>query len=93
MKLFVLDEVIRFGDPIVKRQKCQQYLNACSSVDFNYSTMNLGAATATIAFSDKKFEGFILGCTLDDQKRVKKRLEALLSYLTQQMVISDQISV
>ena len=84
----LIDEIIRFGDPITKRQKCQEYLNACSSYDFHY-TMNF-ASTSQVTFIDKKFEGHLLGCTLDDQKRIKKRLEALLSYMAQQIInISD----
>jgi BCL2-associated athanogene 2 len=31
--------------------------------------------------ADKNFETAILGCTLDDQKRVKKRLQGLLDYI------------
>jgi len=70
----LIDEVIRFGDPIGKRQKCQEYLAACSS-------------TTTVTLLDKKFEGHLLGCTLDDQKRIKKRLEALLIYMAQQSIL------
>lgn len=83
----LIDEVIRFGDPIVKRQKCQEYLNACSSSDYQYS--NVSMTFSAVTFVDKKFEGYLLGCTLDDQKRIKKRLEALLNYMAQQIVISD----
>lgn len=83
----LIDEIIRFGDPIVKRQKCQEYLNACST-DFQYS-IGFGGSSATVTFFDKKFEGHLLGCTLDDQKRIKKRLEALLNYMAQQIIISD----
>jgi len=82
----MIDEVIRFGDPITKRQKCQEYLNACSS-DFQY--MSFTTSSTTVTFIDKKFEGSLLGCTLDDQKRIKKRLEALLNYMAQQIFISD----
>jgi BCL2-associated athanogene 2 len=79
----LIDEVIRFGDPIVKRQKCQEYLNACSS-DFHYSVSLTASGPST--FIDKKFEGHLLGCTLDDQKRIKKRLEALMNYMAQQII-------
>ncbi|XP_071051123.1 uncharacterized protein [Onthophagus taurus] len=50
------------------RERCISYMNACAS-------HNLYEIT------DKKFENALLGCTLDDQKRVKKRLHGLLSYL------------
>lgn len=82
----LIDEIIRFSDPIMKRQKCQEYLNTCSPTDFQL-TMTFAGST-TITFVDKKFEGFLLGCTLDDQKRIKKRLEALLNYMAQQIIIS-----
>jgi BCL2-associated athanogene 2 len=84
----LIDEIIRFGDPIVKRQKCQEYLNACSSSDFHYTSMTFSSSAPIISFVDKKFEGHLLGCTLDDQKRIKKRLEALHNYMVQ-MIISD----
>ncbi|XP_060536191.1 BAG family molecular chaperone regulator 2 [Cylas formicarius] len=49
------------------KARCISYVNACSSV------MVEGAM-------DKKFESALLGCTVDDQKRVKKRLVGLLTY-------------
>jgi BCL2-associated athanogene 2 len=83
----LIDEVIRVDlDPIVKRKKCQEYLNACST-DFQYSSLTV--TEETITFVDKKFEGHLLGCTLDDQKRIKKRLEALLNYMAQKIISSD----
>ena len=51
-------------------------MNACSS-------QNDG-------FSDKMFETAILGCTLDDQKRIKKRLQGLLDYIDKQHTITLQ---
>lgn len=74
--LLISDEVICLIDPIKKRQKCQEYLAACST---------------SVTIFDKKFEGHLLGCTLDDQKRIKKRLEALLNYMAQQIIIADSI--
>lgn len=73
----LIDEVIRFNDPIEQRRRCQQYLNSCtSSVWF----------TEEIFVHDKKFENHLLACTLDDQKKIRKRLEALLHYMMKQMV-------
>lgn len=85
----LIDEVIRVGSPISKRKKCQEYLNACSSSDFQYCTKSLSITESIII--DKRFEMHLLGCTLDDQKRIKKRLENLLGYMALQMVrkISD----
>lgn len=84
----LIDDVIRFGSPIAKRRKCQEYLNACSSSDFQYTKVITPADSIII---DKRFEMHLLGCTLDDQKRIKKRLENLLNYMAMQMVhkISD----
>lgn len=79
-----IDEVIRFDDPINKRRKCQEYLNACSSTDYQY----VMSVSESNVFIDKRFEEHLLGCTLDDQKRIRKRLEALLNYMVQQ-IISD----
>ncbi|XP_041984332.1 BAG family molecular chaperone regulator 2 [Aricia agestis] len=55
-------------DTVVAHTRCQTFMNACTSQpDPNSGT-------------DKNFETAILGCTLDDQKRVKKRLQGLLDY-------------
>lgn len=54
-------------DPYRTRQRCTSFMNACSS--------------HTSGFLDKNFETAILGCTLDDQKRIKKRLQGLLDYI------------
>ncbi|XP_059059050.1 BAG family molecular chaperone regulator 2-like [Achroia grisella] len=55
-------------DAVVAHTRCQMYINACSSQP--------DPSTGT----DKNFETAILGCTLDDQKRVKKRLQGLQDY-------------
>lgn len=75
-----MDEVIRSDDPIFKRKKITEFLNACSSSEISTSS------SVEIVVIDKKFENTLLGCTLDDQKRVRKRLEALLIYLGQKIV-------
>lgn len=73
----LIDEIIRFNDPIEKRRKCQEFLNSCtSSIQFSEE----------IVVIDKKFENHLLACTLDDQKKIRKRLEALLHYMMKQMV-------
>lgn len=72
----IIDQVIKIDDPIEKRRKCQEYLNSCtSSIQFS-----------EIIVVDKKFETHLLSCTLDDQKLIKKRLEALMHYMLKQMV-------
>ncbi|CAH2984459.1 unnamed protein product [Chilo suppressalis] len=55
-------------DAVVAHTRCQTYMNACTS----HPDPSSG--------TDKNFESAILGCTLDDQKRVKKRLQGLLDY-------------
>ncbi|KAL0870016.1 hypothetical protein ABMA27_006194 [Loxostege sticticalis] len=55
-------------DAVVAHSRCQTYMNACTSQPDPSSG------------TDKNFESAILGCTLDDQKRVKKRLQGLLDY-------------
>uniref|UniRef100_A0A182W222 BAG domain-containing protein n=1 Tax=Anopheles minimus TaxID=112268 RepID=A0A182W222_9DIPT len=79
----LIDLIIASADPVISRQKCQQYLNACSTTDTSVYT---DVDPNTIC-TDKKFESVLLGCTLDDQKTIKKRLQALLVYLTQQTIV------
>lgn len=61
-------------DPGATRVKCMSYMAACTSSTFQ------GA-------SDKNFETAILGCTLDDQKHIKKRLQGLLDYMNKESVV------
>lgn len=63
-------------DPGSTRQRCAEFMNACSS----HSTGHF----------DKVFETAILGCTLDDQKRVKKRLQGLLDYIDKMHILELQ---
>lgn len=79
----LIDAIISSSDPVISRLRCQQFLNACSTTDTTTYCDLLDPAMC----SDKKFEGVLLGCTLDDQKTIKKRLQALLAYLTQQTVV------
>lgn len=78
----LIDELLLTNtDPVITRQKCQQFLNACAASD------QAGTSSDEYALpSDKKFESALLGCTLDDQKHIKKRLMALLEYLSKQSV-------
>lgn len=55
-------------DTVFAHTRCQTFMNACTS------QQDLSTGT------DKNFESAILGCTLDDQKRIKKRLQGLLDY-------------
>lgn len=67
----LIDSMLTTGNINVSIEKCQQYLNACSGSQ---------------SVIDKKFESAILGCALDDQKDIKKRLAALLGYLNKQTI-------
>lgn len=80
-----IDSLITSGDPIMSRQRCQTYLNACSATDPSSSSSNNYVDPTTMNI-DKKFENALLGCTLDDQKIIKKRLQALINYLNKQIV-------
>lgn len=64
-----IDNLVRAlqSDPLNAKAKCISYMNACSSNQEDGTT-------------DKQFESALLGCTVDDQKRVKKRLQGLLHY-------------
>lgn len=64
-------------DPVSAKQQCISYMNACSS-------------NVEHAVTDKRFESALLGCTLDDQKRVKKRLQGLLNYFDKSKVTTIQ---
>lgn len=72
----LIDSVITTTDRIAARQHCQQYLNCCSD----------GGGGGGERVIDKKFEMALLGCALDDQKNIKKRLQALMTYLNQQII-------
>lgn len=71
-----IDTLITNSDRILARQKCQYYLNCCSD----------GSNVTSI---DKKFEVALLGCALDDQKNIKKRLQALMTYLNKQIIAAS----
>lgn len=76
----LIDSLLTIGDRVVARQRCQTFLNACSVHD------DPSSAQALEQIVDKKFEVAVLGCTLDDQKNIKKRLQALMNYLNKQTV-------
>lgn len=78
----LIDSIITNSDRCTARQRCQTFLNGCS---FAEAVM---AGTDEERMVDKKFENTLLGCTLDDQKVIKKRLQALMTYMNKQ-TISD----
>lgn len=77
----MIDSLITFNDRTMARQRCQMFLNACSVHDDVNNEL-----TAIEQMVDKKFENSVLGCTLDDQKIIKKRILALMTYLNKQTV-------
>ncbi|XP_017107839.2 BAG family molecular chaperone regulator 2 isoform X1 [Drosophila bipectinata] len=82
----LIDTMIKMGDPVIARQRCQLYLNACCSSSMDPSGYMDTVPEADVGPIDKKFESALLGCTLDDQKNIKKRLQALMGYLNKQTV-------
>ncbi|XP_070070944.1 BAG family molecular chaperone regulator 2 isoform X3 [Drosophila takahashii] len=82
----LIDTMIKMGDPVIARQRCQLYLNACCSSSMDPSGHMDTLPEADVGPIDKKFESVLLGCTLDDQKNIKKRLQALMGYLNKQTV-------
>lgn len=63
-------------NPDQMRTKCLSYVSACSS------SINDGQ-------TDKCFESAVLGCALDDQKRIRQRLSGLLDYMTKEKWRND----
>ncbi|KAK6624838.1 hypothetical protein RUM44_011702 [Polyplax serrata] len=61
-------------DPAATQLKCLAFMNSCSSYCEN-------------GIEDKNFERALLGCTADDQKRIKKRLQGLMNYIDKFNVI------
>lgn len=76
----LIDSLLTLSDRVVGRQRCQTFLNACSMHDDPTTTLEIEPIV------DKKFEAAVLGCTLDDQKIIKKRLHALMTYLNKQTI-------
>lgn len=76
----LIDSLITSTDRILSRQRCQTFLNGCSGSDPNTQLNDRDRVV------DKKFEMAVLGCTLDDQKIIKKRLQALMTYLNKQTI-------
>ncbi|XP_050033167.1 BAG family molecular chaperone regulator 2 [Dermacentor andersoni] len=65
---YVTNLVLRMtSDPKGARAQCKAYLSACS--------------TDAAGPVDQKFQAAILGCTADDQKKTRRRLEAILAAL------------
>lgn len=63
------------SDPDATRMKCLAFMNSCTSYCENGE-------------EDKHFEQVLLGCTIDDQKRVKRRLQGLMNYIEKSNLIS-----
>lgn len=83
----LIDSLITKGDAVLSRQRCQSFLNACGcsdDVSIQKTTIDEEATPLNV---DKKFENYLLGCTLDDQKNIKKRLLALINYLNKQIIV------
>lgn len=85
----LIQQVIEAGNTPVSFKRCQMYWNACSCSDGAECLDPLSSSTASNGHGpangliDKKFESLLLGCTLDDQKMIKKRVKSLyMQYMT-----------
>lgn len=56
------------------RRRCLSYINACLS-DVNNNNNHSQSMMAV----DEKFQMLIIGCSLEDQKAIKKKLEQILA--------------
>lgn len=56
-------------------QKCLSYLSACSSNERSHCSTP----------SDEKFQSAIIECAVDDQKKIRKKLESLYEILMQDL--------
>lgn len=65
----LIDKIVNTlkDDPDSAKFTCQSYIASCSPSDSEPGS--------------KIFETAVLGCTLDDQKRIYKRLHGLLDYI------------
>lgn len=79
----LIDSLLTISDRVLARQRCQTFLNACSVHEDPANALELEPVV------DKKFEAAVLGCTLDDQKTIKKRLQALMAYLNKQTISTE----
>lgn len=55
-------------DPTASKEKCLMFMNSCTSF-------------SEVGMEDSTFEQALLGCTIDDQKRVRRRLQGLMTYI------------
>lgn len=67
---------------------CQMYWNACSSSDGDQVLIPSSNYHVSNNLVDKKFENVLLGCTLDDQKMIKKRVKSIMLCMCQKNNIS-----
>jgi BCL2-associated athanogene 2 len=68
-------------DPTATRCRCLSYMSACSARDEHETLVAMVTGLQPVR-TDKGFESALLGCTLDDQKNVKRRLRGLLEYIS-----------
>jgi BCL2-associated athanogene 2 len=70
------------SDRMGTRGQCLSYLSSFYRYEDDNEVLVTIASKLQPMRSDKGFENALLGCTLDDQKSVKRRLRGLLSYIT-----------
>jgi len=78
----LIDNLIRDmkEDAGVTRKRCISYINACSEQVTIPEHVGI----------DATFENAVLGCAVEDQKRVKKRLSGLYSYFTKTFTVLEE---
>jgi BCL2-associated athanogene 2 len=67
-------------DPQGTHGRCLSYMRACSAQGEDEVLYAMVKGLQPL-HADKGFEEALLGCTLDDQKLVKRRLNGLLDYI------------
>jgi len=77
----LIDNLIRDmkEDAGATRKRCISYINACSE---QITIFDVGI--------DATFENAVLGCAVEDQKRVRKRLSGLYSYFTKTFTVLEE---
>jgi len=80
----LIDSLIRDmkEDAGATRKRCVSYINACSEQITTTIPEHVGI--------DATFENAVLGCAVEDQKRVKKRLSGLYSYFTKTFTVLEE---
>lgn len=83
-----IDTLITSPDRALSRQRCQLFLNCFDNAGDDVKSHDSIESDGIDLLIDRTFHLHLQGCTLDDQKHIRKRLSALNIYLNKQ-TISD----